>query len=314
MGKNIIRGLSALGIVTAASVSSADFFNFSFTAGALTDAVTNYSINTSGASGVIRGYTISGDWVAGGGDPWSQELTSQVSGVSDHGNGDLDRGHGGLADGNNFSFSPSSPTWDGGVTSPDGNDQTSMVDLGAPSLGGTFTLGLYQSFSGSDATLTNASIQFYTDAIAPVSISTVGASTMTNRPSSFTATESGAFRYQATSFTPTASGDFLIQLHTGGIDGYLLAYNGSFDPNNVLTNIIGRDDVGDLGDANSSNMALSLTAGQTYTFVSTVFNPAADISAGTLVIAGATAPVPEPATIAALGLGIAAIARKRRSK
>lgn len=305
--------LLALGSLS--TVGFADVYSYALTPGLITDdpAANALVVNTTGASGAIRGYTITGDWTAVGGGPFSGELTSRIAGLSDVGGGSLDRYVGGDGNGAAFTFNHAYPTWNG-ASPTTWSDAEALVGLTAGNLGGSFTVNLYQELTGSSANLTNASVNFFTDAIAPVNITTTGQSTMTGRPNSFTGTAAGSFRYVATTFTPQVTGTFIIGLHTAGTDGYLLGYQGAFNPSSPLTNIIGRDDVGDLGDSESSNFVLGLTAGQQYTFVSTTFSDTDDITNGTLVIAGPTAPVPEPASMAALGLGIAGLVAKRRRK
>ncbi len=292
----------------------ADVYSYALTPGLITDnpAANALVVNTTVASGAIRGYTITGDWTTAGG-AFSGELTSRIAGLSDASGGLLDRYVGGDSNSSAFTFNHAYPTWDG-VSPTTGTDAEALVGLNAGNLGGSFTVNLYQDSAGFSANLVNARVNFFTDAIAPVNITTTGQSTMTGRPNSFTGTAAGSFRYVATTFTPQVTGTFIIGLHTAGTDGYLLGYQGAFNPSSPLSNIIGRDDDGDLGYLNSANFVLGLTAGQQYTFVSTTFSDTDDITNGTLVIAGPTAPVPEPASMAALGLGIAGLVAKRRRK
>lgn len=150
-------------------------------------------------------------------------------------------------------------------------------------------------------------------------------------------------RYQATSFTVTASGAYTFEANFPAFDGYLLAYQDSFNPNDPLANLINGDDdfsgsytlltgstatgqnASRIAPGDTSNYVsggLQLTAGRTYVAVVTSFadrtsvvTPAqgvynAAIGGGP----GNVQAVPEPATLAALGLGAAAMLKRRRKQ
>ncbi|MBL8892732.1 MAG: PEP-CTERM sorting domain-containing protein [Planctomycetaceae bacterium] len=303
-------------LATPVTSAQADVFSYNFTPGTVTTTVSTYSIDTTGATGRARAFYITGDWSVAGGDPFSNEFRAQLVNVTNQGGGALDRLHGGLGNGNPHSFgAPISNTWSNNTTSPAGlGYNTFLADIAAADLGGTMTLGLRQTFAGSSANLANAQVHFLTDVIAPVAVNTTTSGTsMGNRPNGLTTLfGAGTFNYQALTFTAQATGAHHIGLRTGGQDGYLFAYNGTFDPNNPLTNLIGLDDVGGLGDANSSSMFLGLTGGNLYTFVATHFTSGSNITNGSFSIAGPAA-VPEPSSALLLGLfALTGMARRRR--
>jgi hypothetical protein len=162
--------------------------------------------------------------------------------------------------------------------------------------------------------MAGARFHFLTDIVAPQSAVIDGSSpTMAARPNSLTTLNTtGPFRYTTHTFTAQATGVHHIGLYTGGVDGYLLAYNGAFSPTSVLTNLVGVDDDSELGITNGSSMFLTLTQGQTLTLVSTTFSASTNMGNGLLTVAGPQA-VPEPFSMVAMGAGLLALARRRRN-
>lgn len=315
--------VTSLVLAAGASVASADIYSYGFTVGApLTTTVSEFAIDTAGATGRARAFFVTGDWSVAGGDPFSNEFRARLNGVTDVGGGLLERPHGGVGNGNPFTFgAPAVSTWLNNATvGPVGHGYNTMLANQASSdMGGVFTLGLRQAFAGSSANLTNAQVHFLTDIFAPVAFNT-GASglSMPVRPASLTATTAGAgggFSYEALSFTALATGAHHLALHISpAFDGYLLAYNGAFDPNNPLVNLIGVDDIGGLGDPNSADMFLGLTEGQSYTLVATTFS---SIGSGATSVSGlftVAGPIPTPGTAAILGLlAMGGVVRRRRN-
>lgn len=163
-----------------------------------------------------------------------------------------------------------------------------------------------------------------------------------NRP--FTSTDlSGvgtAVAYDVYAFTVTVTGTYEAELHASGaseLDTYLLVYS-DFNPAQGLDNLVNGDDdysgsLPILGGTSSSFLGsriaaseasnlnaggLALTAGQTYYAVAASFyNSDDENGVGTYDLGigngpGAVNPVPEPASMAALGLGAAAMLRRRK--
>ncbi|HRJ49281.1 MAG: PEP-CTERM sorting domain-containing protein [Phycisphaeraceae bacterium] len=304
---------SVLALVGLASIAQADIITanlagpISFTNAAPNTAVLNTS---AGIGQRARAYVVTGDWTAGSGGPWSNEFRTRISGVTDQGGGDLSRAHGGAGNGNPFTFAfPTNTTSDQGQF-----PRTFLANAASSDIAATTSLTFWQSFSGSGATLTNGALHLFTDAIPSVTFSTdANSPSMTTRPNSLTSntTLTGPYYYKSHTFTAPGVGanPFHIGLHTNGGDGYLYAYNGAFDPNNPLTNLIGLDDDGDLGLSQSSSFWLSLTGGNTYTLVATTFSGGAFLTDAMMSVAG----VPAPGSLVLIGLGGLAAARRRRA-
>ena len=164
-----------------------------------------------------------------------------------------------------------------------------------------------------------------------------------NRPSSFSV-ESGAFTtYEVQPFWVTVAGEYLFELdgsatgftHT---DTFALIYMSAFDPTSSLSNLIAGDDdytgaftmlsgngggyassrIASGDDSNFGGMAtgLNLSAGTQYFAVVTGFD-APNYGTYRAAIGGGPGNVnlgvvPEPATLAALGLGLMALYRRRK--
>lgn len=120
-------------------------------------------------------------------------------------------------------------------------------------------------------------------------------------------------RYDTFSFRVGTSGDYSF-LTTGAFDTFLTLYTGSFNPAAPLTNAIAANDDLLAPPFTTSGFVGTLTAGVTYVLVTTGFD-ATDFGAYSTTIGGpgAIAAVPEPAGYALFGLGLAALALRRRA-
>lgn len=279
--------LAASACLLHSGVAAAADFAFPFVAPSpITPTAQSVVIDTTGASGRARAFHVNGDWTAVAGDPFSNEFRAQLPGVTNV-LGALDRAMGGIGNGNPFVFATPSNTTNPINSIPNGM----LADIPGADLGGNITLALRHTFAGSSANLANASVIFYTDAMTPVPVALSAASPfMAQRPNGLASLSgAGQYRYQEVPFVASASGAHHLGLYTGGADGILLVYQTSFDPANPLTNLIGYNDVGSLGDANSSSMWLSLTAGTTYIAVPTTFASNAPMANGLQTVAGPAA-------------------------
>ena len=121
--------------------------------------------------------------------------------------------------------------------------------------------------------------------------------------------------YHALTFTVSVGGSYDFLSTASGWDNFLLLYS-SFDASAPLSNgLIGNDDLGAIG---VSGFSYTLTAGASYTLVTTGFEGGVDFGAFSNSIdgPGAVSPVPEPATYGLMALGLAglgALARRRKA-
>lgn len=291
--------------------------------------VTTVSANLSGLNGPVRGFGIAGDWsivtpngTTASTTQWSSEFGTTL--IAPGGSTFARRSVGGAGSANAYTFAPTgSATWN--------NTSPAYDTFYNTATNGVWSFGMNQSYGPAGVTsLANAGATFFTDYLAPVTTSITANSLTYNRATSLTAVATGTatgtnVQYNAVSFTIDKAGSYLIgggytALSTGtatGLwDGYLSLYSGAFNSASPLANLIGLDDDGFGGSTGgASSMLVSLGAG-TYTAVlseysSTIVGATASGSA-TLFVAGGAQPVPEPASMVALGLGAAAMLRRRK--
>ena len=124
-----------------------------------------------------------------------------------------------------------------------------------------------------------------------------------NAPTSLSGTGT-AVPYDFVMFTVATTGtyNFLSTSTTAGYDNYTVLYQGAFNAASPLTGVLIAND--DLTSTTTSGFSKALTAGTTYTFVTTGFS---NTSAGTFTDAITLSAVPEPNTWAMVGAGLAGL-------
>ncbi len=204
------------------------------------------------------------------------------------------------------------------------NNGSYLYRTGTPSAG-TWQVQVSNAMSGTSYSLSNANISLYTStsAIPALIYSGTNAGGPTfNRPNEDGQGLSGSTtNYSAQAFTVGASGRYMLgAAYGGGLEGFLLLYQGSFNPASPLANLIGADDDGFLTTPNTANgtseLTAPLTAGTTYIAVTTAF-PINNTGTFTnfIVGPGLVTAVPEPGTLlltGAAGVGAWVVRRRRK--
>lgn len=288
-----------------------------YSATANTGTILNFS--ASGTTPARAIYMSDGKWFGSTGTAYSNEfrvgLKNTTTGVSVLGSNSF-TGTSSSAD-FNFVNPTSGATWNNvsltnagllGFTSPTFN------------LNGNIEVSFRQTFSASSGKVSAGSkLNVMTDvwsATGDVSTS----STTFKRPASLTTQGSGtAYKYVAHNFTVATSGMYLVGMNgSTAWDTHLELYAGGFSAGTPLVNLIGSDDdqatIASSTGTQSSAMMMNLTAGTQYTLVATHYAATAPTSAPYTVYVAGGAVVPEPATFLALGIGMAVLIRRKRSR
>lgn len=122
-------------------------------------------------------------------------------------------------------------------------------------------------------------------------------------------------RYNAFQFSVDTSGFYNFLSTVSGWDNFTLLYGPGFNAASPLTNALAAND--DFGmNPGVSGFSFGLSAGTTYTFLTTGFDGTADFGAFNNSISGPgnIAAVPEPATVATMMLGLMLIGLLRRRR
>lgn len=280
------------------------------------------SIDMNGAAipaGTYTSFSVSVDWVVGGGNPWSNEaiwaLTDIAAFPGPANTFYADPGNAGNSAANG---DPVTLLWSGSFASQSVEDGsfTGQNYNGGDSL----FFNALQTFGGSNASWNNTVVTLGFDGGSGIwtenfASGTTATGNFWDRPIGVGPSISGLgpVQYATTSFLVTADGNYDLASLTFQHDGYLHLYAGSFDPNNQLTNLIGGDDDGPIFGLSSSVITgVALTTGTTYIAVISAFaaSGAGDYS---LNLLGPGTIVPAPASLALLGLGGLVATRRRRA-
>lgn len=220
-----------------------------------------------------------------------------------------------------------STTFSGTIYAPGGVDATA-----------TYTLEHLDSFDdgdGADSTSTTSYTfdRLYTGSWAEASGALSGNEPTFNRPSSLTTLSAigTSVYYDVQEFVVGTTGSYTIA-NASGYDSYLFLYSGAFNASSPLTGLTAlNDETGnvlrsssfapidpDEGSGGTALVTATLTAGTKYYLVTSSYDNGqtgnyinAYVGPGAIQF---TNPVPEPASMVALGLGAAALLRRRRAK
>jgi hypothetical protein len=278
-------------------------------------------------SGNLRGFFITGEWTGtttsaslvraamSNNAGWST-LMAPASTTVDRNIG------GGTAVATNYNFGIYSNIY----SSASAPNNTTTNTFNAPALGSNWTLWLRQNTTTAGTyAINNAALHLLTDAVAPMTGNLTANSPTYQRVSTVTApgagtlASAGAYKYATSTFVAPQSAvymvgaDWMQYSDNTNFDGWLSLYAGTFDPLNPLTNVIGVDDDAGYG-LEDSAMWIQLVGGQSYTMVYTLFSSIGSLTTTGTFTGYVAGPVPEPASIAALGLGALALIRRKRSR
>jgi hypothetical protein len=280
--------LFAVALATAGSsvFARADEFTFTLPPSVAIPSISStpysFSATNPSATAGILGYSVVGDWTTSG-SAFSSGLRVAVTppGVSTS----QYRYLGGLDSGAAYTFGA-------GINNGAAFNVPGTPPPNAPA--GTFTVSMYQNFSGDTATLSNAAVRVYSN---PVSRSgtTEGAPTFI-RPDIGTGPAIGPVNYAVTQFTVNATGRYMI-VNAASYDSLVLLYQNAFDPLNPGNYLAAGDYPVEPYSPVGDTVVANLTAGTTYFLVSTEYNIGSD-GPFTVYVAGegtpTFSPVPEP--------------------
>lgn len=317
------RVLAVLAVAGLAGVASAQY---SVNLGTLNVTSTPTPLSLDGSlipAGTYTSYSVSFDWTAGGGNPWSNEAIWALTSTSDLGTAVFHADPGASADAAN-NANPVTLTWNGFMGTQSVNVETGFTTDGAAYNGGDdlFFFSL-QTFGGSNATWSNVNVSLGFDAPPPptgtfteawASGTTATGNTWTRPNAAGTALSTATPQFDVIPFGVTESGTYDIASITPDHDGFLHIYTGAFDSTDPLANFLaGNDDGPILGLGSSVTAGLELVAGEIYFAVISAFGTA---QAGAYTMnalgPGAAFVIPAPGSLALLGLGGLAMARRRR--
>jgi PEP-CTERM motif len=285
----LIASLAARADVTTLTLPSN---NFNITAGT----VVTQTVSGVPAVNNLLGFSLSANWTAVSGDPWSGELLMGYTAPG--GSPVAPTFYGGTDNGNPYTF-PGSPLGINGFA-------IGTAPVNTPS--GNYSFTFDHDFANSTANLANAAVTIYSNP-AVASGNTAGAPTA-NRPiadGSGPSTIGTAVPYRTHEVTVSQSGRYMFVM--SGFDTFLSLYSpAGYTPATPTANLIAaNDDSLNLDVGVASVFTVELVAGSTYTLVATGY---ANTDSGEYTLYGAGSgtvtfnPVPEPATV----LGAAAVA------
>lgn len=316
------RVLAVLAVAGLAGVASAQY---SVNLGTLNVTSTPTPSSLDGSlipAGTYTSYSVSLDWTAGSGGPWSSEAIWALTSTSDLGSAVFHADPGVSPDAAN-SGNPITLTWNGFMGAELINVENGVSSTAGAAYNGGDDLFFFslQTWANSTATWSNVNVTLGFDAPPVQSFTEAWASGDTatgntwDRPNAAGTALSGTVtQFDVIPFGVTESGTYDIASITPDHDGYLHIYTGAFDPNDALANFLaGNDDGPTLGLGSSVTAGLELVVGETYFAVVSAFG-ATQAGAYTMnaVGPGAAFVIPAPGSLALLGLGGLAMARRRR--
>lgn len=310
--------LSAFALIAAAIPARADIITFSTGTFSVTSGTPISFGPFPVGAGTAYGASVTGNWTAGPGDPWSSELQLSLTDPTNTQSPFFRAG--GVDDGNPYTFPGSSLTL--------GGANGSMPYYAGVAAGGNWSVRFDTAFSGSTANVANSSVSlYYSSALIPsynYTGTTVGAPTFQRPDQDGAPTTDPALivPYSVQSINVNTTGRYLLGTEVGANDSFLLLYANSFDPSNPTANLVEADDDGFggfTGPNSTSEFTALLAAGTNYFLVNTSFSNSGSGGTGfafnnVVVGAGSVNVVPEPTSLALLGIGAGGFAWRRWRK
>ncbi|MCC5786010.1 MAG: dockerin type I repeat-containing protein [Phycisphaerales bacterium] len=239
---------------------------------------TENQVDMNGANipaGTYTSFTVTVDWVAGSGNPWSTETRLSFTDSFDLTTAVFHLAPIAPTDGAMSSGDPAFLTWNGFMAPAFRTVEVGFTD-GTPYEGGDpLIFNARQTFGTSDASWNNVSVTLGFDSPPPPPgifseswhQGHTGTGNFWVRTNAMAGTlqTNGPVEYETVEFTVSESGSYDLAQLSPDHDGYLHIYEGSFDPNDQFTNLIAANDDGPLLGIRSSVVTdVFMSTGTTY--------------------------------------------------